>query len=310
MLYEITSEKQALFDKLLDLLKEFNRVCEDNNIRYFVFAGTMLGAIRHKGFIPWDDDIDVVLPRKDYNKLKIIAENGAFKEPYFFQNPSTDRGYPKGFCRLRNSNSTEISLIDVYMKCNSGIFIDIFPLDVLPEDELLRKKLFKELHYTRACMNAFSRYYSGFGTIGTNKIKEIGYYLLLPLFKIGILRMDKLYRKYDKIVSQFNNSNGKYVGTIAVSFEEPRFIFERKYWESEVIYVDFEGMKVPVPKDYDALLKHSYGDYMTPVQAPTCHGETLFSVTTPYKQYIEEHFDELKRDWYRLTEVGRKEQTH
>ena len=307
MPYEVTPEKQGLFDKLLDLLKEFNRICEENDIKYFVFAGTMLGAIRHKGFITWDDDVDVIVPRSEYNRLKKIAAEGAFKDPYFFQSPSTDKGYPKGFCRLRNSNTTGIPYDDVAMKCNRGIFIDIFPLDILPDDEKKRSKQIKKLHNTRLLMNSFARYYSGFGVAGTTKAKAVAYYLTLPLFKLGILSMDKLYRRYERIASRYMDSDGKYAGTIAFSFENRRFIFEKKWWDGRVIPVDFEDMKVPVPEDYDTLLHHSYGDYMTPVQEPTNHGELLFSVEIPYEEFIEKHFDELKAGWYRRTEKGRKQ---
>lgn len=306
MSYLVTPEKRGLFDKLLDLLKEFDRVCRDNNIKYFVFAGTMLGAIRHKGFIPWDDDVDVIMLREDYNKLKKVADGGVFKEPYFFQNPSTDKGYPKGFCRLRNSNTTEIPFDDVAMNCNRGIFIDIFPLDVIPADFNKMQRQIKKLRTLRLFMNSFARYYSGFGTVGTTRVKAAAYYLTLPLFKLGILSMDKLYRKYDQTASKYENSGGSMIGTIAFSFEEKRWIFNKNWWESKVVWVNFEDMLVPVPEDYDALLRHSYGDYMTPVQEPTNHGDLLFSTTIPYKQFIEEHSDELREGWYERTEVGNK----
>lgn len=305
--YEISNEKRGLFGKLLDLLKEFNRVCEENDIKYFVFAGTMLGAIRHKGFIPWDDDVDVIVPRADYDKLKRIAEGNVFKEPYFFQSPSTDKGYPKGFCRLRNSDTTGLPYDDVAMKCNRGIFLDIFPLDVLPDDEKEKRKQIKKLRNTRLLMNSFARYYSGFGTMGTTRTKAVAYYLSLPLFKFGLLSMNKLFQKYERVASRYKDSNGKYAGSIAFSFENPRFIFERKWWESKVVLVDFEDIKVPVPENYDTLLKHSYGDYMTPVQEPTNHGTLLYSIDMPYDEFIKRHFDELKAGWYKQTEMGRKQ---
>ena len=156
--YVIAPERRQLFDVLLDLLNEFNRVCAEHNITYYAFGGTLLGAIRHKGFIPWDDDVDIIVPRKDYDKLKKIADRGAFLRPYFFQSPSTDAGYPKGFCRLRNSSTTEIPFDDVAMKCNRGIFIDIFPLDVVPDDErkFLRQK--KKLTKIRQFLNSYARY--------------------------------------------------------------------------------------------------------------------------------------------------------
>lgn len=307
MEYEVPSEKKKLFNVLLDLLKEFDRVCQENDIKYFVFAGTMLGAVRHNGFIPWDDDVDVIVPRKDYEKLKnITSDEEAFKQPYFFQSPSTDKGYPKGFCRLRNSNTTEVPFDDVAMNCNRGIFIDIFPLDVLPDDTELAKKQLKKLHNLRLLMNSFARWYSGFGVEGTTKIKAMAYYMTIPLFKSGFLSMDKLYKRYEKVASQYQDTKCRRAGTIAFSFENERFIFERALWDSEVIYAKFEDLKVPIPKSYDALLKHSYGDYMIPVQEPTNHGELLFSTEVPYDQFIREHFEELKNGWYKQTEVGSK----
>ena len=98
MSYEVTDEnRQELFQLLLDLLLVFDEVCQKNNIQYFADGGTALGAIRHKGFIPWDDDVDIAMPRRDYEKLKAVAAAGAFQSPYFFQNPSTDQGCSKGF---------------------------------------------------------------------------------------------------------------------------------------------------------------------------------------------------------------------
>lgn len=305
MAYVVTAEKQELFSVLLDLLKELNRVCSENDITYYAFGGTMLGAIRHKGFIPWDDDVDIILPRKDYDRLKEVADKGAFGEPYFFQSPSTDKGYPKGFCRLRNSNTTEIPYDDVAMNCNRGIFIDIFPLDILPDDEKERGKQKKQLSTLRLFMNSFARYYSGFGVKGTTRLKSMAYYCTLPLFKMRILTTDKLFRKFEKTASRYSKTENNIAGAVTLLFGNDRFIYDRKLWEGNTIWVDFENIKIPVPEYYDDILKHSYGDYMTPVQEPTNHGDLLYSTKIPYEEYIKENYEMLKDNWYKRTEVGR-----
>ncbi len=299
-------EKRQLFEKLLDLLVVLNDVCQQNDIKYFVFGGTMLGAVRHKGFIPWDDDVDVVLFREDYNKLKDVARKGAFKFPYFLQDPSTDIGYPKGYCRLRNSNTTEIPVFDVYEKCNHGIFIDIFPLDKLPDDDKELQKQINKLRRLRMLMNAFSRYYSGIEAEGASTLKFIAYKMIVLLFKAKILNMPDLYKKYEEAATKYSNVLSKRIGTIAGTFDNYRFIYEQKPWASKTIWLDFESIKVPVPEAYDEILKHSYGDYMVPKQKNNLHGETFFSATIPYKKYIEENKQFLLDKRFEMTDSGRK----
>lgn len=295
--YEIEESKKQLFEKLLELLCEFDRVCSENNITYYAVGGTLLGAIRHKGFIPWDDDIDVAVPRKDYENLKKVAYNGAFRDPFFFQNPSTDIGYPKTFSRLRNSNTTEIPYRDFATNCNRGIFIDIIPLDVFPAKKELQKKMIKKLRTIQLFMNSYSRYHAGIGTLGTTKIRAIAYYTVLPLFKIGLLSMDKLFKYYEKTVSAYEDSDEKYVSVTACTYGSPRTIWNREYWNSGQSKMKFENTTVPVPTRYDEILSKQFGDYMVPVQEPTNHEGAVFSATIPYSEYIKDHYDELKQRW-------------
>ena len=299
-------EKRQLFAKLLDLLVVFNSVCQQNGIKYFVFGGTMLGAVRHKGFIPWDDDVDVVLFREDYNKLKEVALKGAFKFPYFLQDPSTDIGYPKGYCRLRNSITTEIPIFDVYEKCNHGIFIDVFPLDQLPDDDLQLRKQINKLKRLRMLMNAFSRYYSHVEAEGASTSTYIAYKMLSLLFKSNILNMSDLYKRYEETATKYSAVMTNRVGTIAGTFDNNRFIFDQRPWLSKTIWLDFEKIKVPVPEAYDEILKHSYGDYMVPKKEKTLHGETFFSATIPYEKYTEENKQFLLGKRFEMTDSGRK----
>ena len=116
-----------LQQKELDLLKEFVKFCELHNLTYFLIGGTLLGAIRHLGFIPWDDDIDVGMPRPDYDRFCELAEKH-FVGDIFFQSYRSDKGYPYIFSKLRNSNTTFIEKIYRHVPMNHGVYIDIFPL--------------------------------------------------------------------------------------------------------------------------------------------------------------------------------------
>ena len=114
-----------------------------------------------------------------------------------------------------------------------------------------------------------------------------------------ILSLGKLFRYYEKIASKYDGTKCTYVGTVTFSFENQRFIYETNWLSGETIECDFEGKRIPIPEYYDAILKKSYGDYMTPVQEPTNHGDVLFSSTIPYGQFIRDHYEELKNGWYK-----------
>ena len=124
--YEVSEKNKKVWAILLDLVVELERVCKKYNITMYADAGTLLGTVRHQGFIPWDDDIDIALKRKDYEKLCKVASK-EFKHPYFFQTAYTDDHCFRGHAQLRNTETTGIVFLDHGMPYNKGIFIDIFP---------------------------------------------------------------------------------------------------------------------------------------------------------------------------------------
>ena len=133
----VDAKRKKIWAVELDLLSQFTRVCEKYNLSYYLDGGTLLGAVRHKGFIPWDDDVDVIMPREDYDKLFEVAEI-EFKEPYFFQTPLTETNFFRGHAKLRNSSTTGYILDDRKKKINNGIWLDIFPLDGVADLALQR----------------------------------------------------------------------------------------------------------------------------------------------------------------------------
>ena len=130
----------------IDLLLTFDEVCKRNNLRYCLSYGTLLGAIRHNGFIPWDDDVDVCMPRDDYERLQEMKDK--FCHPYFLQTPFTDRGYYYSYIKLRNSNTTAFSKnLRYHMSsnnCNSGMSLDVFCVDKWEKNETA-KNLYNEI---------------------------------------------------------------------------------------------------------------------------------------------------------------------
>ena len=152
--YTVTKQKKELWAIELDLLVQVQKICKKHDIQYFAYAGTMLGAVRHNGFIPWDDDIDIMMTRANYKKFCDIAEK-ELEYPYFLQTEKTDPTSIMGLAKIRNSKTTGIlkSHENRNFKFNQGIFLDIFPLDNIPDEEETFYKFKKKL------INLYSKYH-------------------------------------------------------------------------------------------------------------------------------------------------------
>ena len=143
--YLVSAKMKRIWAVELKLLQKLLSVCEKYNLKIWADGGTLLGTVRHKGYIPWDDDIDMVMLRDDYDKLLQIASK-EFTHPYFFQCAYTEKIYPRGHSQLRMDGTAAVlnGVDDVFSKTHQGIFIDIFPYDVVPDDCSKRTKLIDE----------------------------------------------------------------------------------------------------------------------------------------------------------------------
>ena len=259
----------------LDLLLAFDAFCKKHNLKYYLICGSLLGAIRHGGFIPWDDDIDVGMSRKDYDTLCQIGKDG-FSHPYFFQTPETDPGYCFSMAKLKNSNTTCISYAFRYENFNQGIGIDIFPMDKCVLEE--GKKNFDAINQLIMENSAYMR------RTNPNPSEE------------DIARMQKYHtddpvknwKEINRIASQYEEMDTPYIGLPVCTMEGwDRLIYEASAFE-ETIEWDFHGLKIPIPKNYDSPLATEYGDYMQfpPVEERgTWHNSALFEPDMSYIDY-------------------------
>ena len=288
--YLVSDDMKKVWAVELDLLNEFSKVCDKHGLKWFVHAGTMLGAIRHQGFIPWDDDIDVVMPRTDYERLCALGSS-EFKHPYFYQTDDTDRFFARNFARLRNSDTTAIQVWEKSFNYpyNQGVFIDIFPIDNVPDDEFERK----EYYFNLTMLNDKAWQWRNLvhwyrPKTGKGWKKRMSYYLKHLYFKyFEHKKGDYSYylNQHNKLAIDNNNKKTKCVGE-SIIIPLGRWVWKRE-WVEEVEWVPFEMLKVPVPVGYEECLKSGFGeDWRTPRQVSNLHGNVLFDVDKPYTEFL------------------------
>lgn len=281
--YLISEKMKKVWAVELDLLQKFAEVCERNNLNYFLDGGTLLGAVRHKGFIPWDDDADVIMPREDYDRLFQIAEK-EFEYPYFFQTTLTEDNFFRTHAQLRNSKTTGFIMEDGKKNINRGIFIDIFVLDGIPDNKIRRYLFKKEIEYHKKVLYIQN---------------DIEYTKLIRREKLLYLFYQQVYRLYPykkyfqyfnkKILAKFSKKNTRFVGDITLDWRTN--VQWPREWFGEYIYLSFENLQLRVPLHYHEILTRQYGDYMKIPENVNdkngkSHGVIIFEPDIPYKEYF------------------------
>ena len=296
--YVLTEEKKLIFKKLLEITKEFDRVCSENNLNYTLEGGTLIGAIREGGFIPWDDDVDILMPRADFDKLCKLAEEGVFKAPFVFENAGNTKGCPRMISKLRDISTTSISYDDTYMKIHHGMFIDIQAVDNFPDDLSLRTKQIKELKLITKLAGGYARYVAGVGLKEKSLKKKILYIALYPLYATGIITSKKMFKKFNEVSTRYNNVPCKEITGYPWLIYAENFHFPTKCMTDGYTTHKFEGIDFKIIKEYDLFLTTIFNDYMTPVQAPAGHSGLIQLPNVPYEKYFKEHAKEIEQKWF------------
>jgi len=242
------AQRKAVQKHALAALCEFDRLCKSHHINYMLAYGTLIGAIRHKGFIPWDDDIDVCVTRNELMKLRSIA-NKELKRGFYYQTQSTDNSWFRLYDKIRVDGTVFREIAHENEKIHQGVYIDIFPIDNIPSSPFLSKcqlYLYKLSSYILS-----AKYISLRQRQGLNKC--VAFFLMLIFYPI---KKKWLYDISEKIASYF--PKGKLVRNFESPYDE---VFDKSIY-SDYIDIDFEGHKFTAISLYDYWLKAVYGDYM------------------------------------------------
>ncbi|MEE0914256.1 MAG: LicD family protein [Ruminococcus sp.] len=259
-----------------DILKIFIDICDRLKLKYFLVCGSALGAVKYKGFIPWDDDIDVALLRPDYELFlkeapKLLPKN------IFLQNYKSDKKFPTIYSKLRNSDTTYIETSSAKLPINHGIYIDIFPLDGYPEKKLkqnifeIRKTIYKRLL-----------------SVAYQPNKSWKWFFIAPFRLFGINRFsNKIAKSYEKMISKY-------------SIYKTKLLTNHGNWQGKLDYSPvehfgdgsegiFEGLNVRLPYNYDAYLKQKYDCYeddLPDSKKVGHHFYTKMDCNKSYKEYV------------------------
>lgn len=263
----------------LKMLLYFQDFCNKHGLLFYFCGGCCIGSIRHKGFIPWDDDIDVFMPREDYEELLKIWDKYADTNKYSLCWPRKDYFSRNLFATINDNNTTFIKMHQAELDINHGLVLDILPLDGYPNSSFQRKlQIFWALTYSIFCAQMVP--------VNHGKLVNIAGKVILWLVPFKKIRY-RIWKFAEKQMKKYKIEDCNYVtelcsGPYYMMKKYPKDAFEKS------ILVDFEGYKMPIPVGYDVYLKEAFGDYMKipPREKQIPHHDVIFyDLENSYRKY-------------------------
>ena len=239
----------------LDALLWIDHFCNEKHITWWLCGGTLLGAVRHKGFIPWDDDIDIMLPRRDYEKLLTEFPKGG---RYQFLTAFNTKGFSFPFGKIVDSYTLKDETIRKKFK-RIGVDIDVFPIDNLPSDYKECEDYYHEIAKLGLKLDALTLNYGKGKTLMSTILKNGYICCLRTLEGIGLVSYKKLQRRFIGLAQRYNNQDSDYCGITSINHYGIKERNLKKGYKKSVL-VEFEGHKLPAPECYETYLSQLYGD--------------------------------------------------
>lgn len=239
----------------LQIMDEVHRVCEENGITYYMIGGTLLGAVRHKGFIPWDLDIDIAMPRHDYERFKeVCATSLTARFEYRDLYNTKNYNHPHALVCIKNTELyTKFDQYNPHVE-NLGIYLDVFPLDTAPKDERLQAWQARVLK-TVKFVKRFRINYVYSGSVYKRSFRKL---VRGMLFWLSVRRLNIMQQS---IMQKYNNESSGLLCSMASHYSYKKQCMDKNIY-GEPIILEFAGRQYYAPKEYDRYLKRIYGDYM------------------------------------------------
>lgn len=271
-------------NKMLEILVYFHQFCEQNGLTYTLCGGTALGAVRHKGFIPWDDDVDVFMLREDYEKLQELWQKNADTSRYSCVRSNETINIHHSATEIKDNNTTFINAHSVDSDIHHGLMIDVIPIDGIPDSKWRRyMQMFDSMVY--CCFN--------FQRLPSHKSKAVYYATKLALEVIRSPKLRyKLWKGAERRLSRYGTENCREVASFGEGASIMRMRFPTE-WFREPAYAEFEGHMLPMPGDMDKYLTISFGDYMQlpPEEDQVARHSALFvDLENSYTKYKGIHY--------------------